>query len=191
VNFCPECGAGISLQTLPGDERQRFVCGKCRKTHYENPNILVAAYVCVAEQILWIRRGNAPGVGKWALPGGYMENNESPEVAACREVREETGIALEPDLMTLISVSSIPHMAQTHLVFRCHLSEKPATTVTEEALDIDWFDEGRLPWADLAFPTIEPLVRQIYGWLDNGNFGIRVGSIGENSSRFKTYSVIN
>jgi ADP-ribose pyrophosphatase YjhB (NUDIX family) len=144
----------------------------------------------VADEILWIRRGNSPGIGKWAMPGGYMENNETPEFAVCREVREETGIVIEEDSMTLISVSCIPHMAQTHLVFRCHLEEKPETAVTEEALDANWFDEECLPWGELAFPTIEPLVRQVYRWLHSGDFGIRVGFIDESGSQHKTYSLV-
>lgn len=187
MNFCSDCGSKVSLQAIVGDNRQRFVCDDCGKTHYQNPNVLVATYVCVGESILWIKRGTPPAVGKWAMPGGYMENDESPEAGASRELREETGIDVPADKMILVSVSSILHMAQTHLVFRCHLKHRPDTIQTEEAIEFGWFEEDELPWDDLAFPSIEPHVRQIYRWLRKGNYGIRIGFIDENGSQYRNF----
>ena len=187
MNFCSDCGSRVSLQAIAGDHRQRFVCIGCGKTHYQNPNVLVATYVCVGESILWIKRGTAPARGKWAMPGGYMENDETPEAGASRELLEETGIEVPADNMILVSVSSILHMAQTHLVFRCHLEQRPATTRTDEAIEFGWFDEDNLPWQELAFALIEPHVRQIYRWLRNGNYGIRVGFIDENGSQYRNF----
>ncbi len=187
MNFCSECGSKVSLQAVAGDNRQRFVCDDCGKTHYQNPNVLVATYVCVGESMLWIKRGTAPAAGKWAIPGGYMENDETPEAGASRELREETGIDVAANKMILVSVSSILHMAQTHLVFRCHLEHRPGTVQTEEAVESAWFEEHDLPWEDLAFASIEPHVRQVYGWLKEGNYGIRVGFIDENGSQYRNF----
>jgi ADP-ribose pyrophosphatase YjhB (NUDIX family) len=187
MKYCSECGSAVALQTVAGDNRRRFVCEGCGKTHYQNPSVLVAAYVCVGEEILWIRRGTAPAIGKWAMPGGFMEHDETPEAAAARELREETGIDVDAERMTLVSVSSILNMAQTHLVFRCHLDERPDTCVTEEAAECGWFTEDSLPWDELAFPTIAPHVRQIYRWQRNGNYGIRVGFIDESGSQYRVY----
>ena len=118
-----------------------------------------------------------------------MESDETPEAAACRELREETGVQVQVDDMTLVSVSSILNMAQTHLVFRCHLRDKPNCVVTEEAIEIEWFCQDDFPWPDLAFPGIEPHVRQTYEWLDSGAFGIRVGFIDESGSQYRVYPI--
>jgi ADP-ribose pyrophosphatase YjhB (NUDIX family) len=43
-------------------------------------------------RVLLIRRGRAPSIGSWTLPGGRLEPGESPEQAVLRELREETGL---------------------------------------------------------------------------------------------------
>lgn len=187
MNFCSECGAAVSRQSVPGDNVQRFVCSGCSKTHYQSPHMLVATYVCVGSSVLWIKRGTAPAIGKWAMPGGYVECDETPQAAASRELEEETGVVVAPENMIPVSVSSILHVSQTHLVFRCHLDTCPESFTTEEATECSWFTQDDLPWDELAFPTIEPHVRQLYRWLASGNFGIRLGFINEQGSEYQVY----
>jgi len=43
-------------------------------------------------RILVAKRNLMPGMGKWALPGGFIESNEDPQVACLRELKEETGL---------------------------------------------------------------------------------------------------
>jgi len=53
----------------------------------------VGAIVHDAEhRLLLIRRLNAPGAGRWSLPGGRVEQAESDVEAVVREVAEETGL---------------------------------------------------------------------------------------------------
>ena len=89
--FCPLCRH--YLRSRQEDGRKRLVCSKCGWTHYENPLPVV---VCAAKdrkgRIFAARRNLAPGKGKWALPGGFVESGETPEAACLRELEEETGL---------------------------------------------------------------------------------------------------
>ncbi len=59
--------------------------------------------VCLrGEAVLLIRRGTAPRLGEWSLPGGRIEPGERARDAALRELREETGI--EARILGLVDV---------------------------------------------------------------------------------------
>ncbi len=48
------------------------------------------------EQVLLIKRGTAPAIGLWSIPGGRLELGESLVDACRREVLEETGVSVDP-----------------------------------------------------------------------------------------------
>ncbi len=56
----------------------------------------VGAVVVDERRVLLVKRGAEPLKGQWSLPGGLIELGESLSDAMIREVREETGITVEP-----------------------------------------------------------------------------------------------
>lgn len=65
------------------------------RTYPERPIVAVGAAVVRGEQVLVVRRGREPSLGKWTLPGGAVDLGERMRDAAAREVREECGIEVE------------------------------------------------------------------------------------------------
>ena len=60
------------------------------------PLVGVGAVVVEDGRVLLIRRGSEPLKGHWSLPGGLLELGESLPDGVIREVREETGLTVEP-----------------------------------------------------------------------------------------------
>jgi 8-oxo-dGTP diphosphatase len=62
----------------------------------ETPLVGVGAVIVDEDRVLLVRRGTEPMLGKWTLPGGMLEVGESLTAGVIREVREETGLTVEP-----------------------------------------------------------------------------------------------
>lgn len=69
-----------------------------RHAPYPPASLTADAAVIQAGKVLMVRRKGYPGRGLWALPGGFVEEDERIEAAAWRELHEETGLDV-PDAM--------------------------------------------------------------------------------------------
>src|SRR5262249_110517 len=66
------------------------------RSYPERPYLAVSAAIVRGGKILVVRRARAPAHGLFTLPGGVVEVGETLTQAVTREVREETGLAIEP-----------------------------------------------------------------------------------------------
>lgn len=92
MRYCPHCKH--PLQVKLAFDRLRSVCPVCGFVHFRAPKAGVSVLVEEGRRVLLVRRGVAPGAGMWCLPSGFVEWDESPEVAAVRECAEETGLVV-------------------------------------------------------------------------------------------------
>lgn len=67
-----------------------------------NPVPTVGVVCLKGDQVLLIKRGQPPRLNQWSLPGGKLEWGETLEVAALRELKEETGV--DAELLGLLDV---------------------------------------------------------------------------------------
>lgn len=61
--------------------------------------VTVDAVVRCHGHLLMVRRGGHPGRGQWALPGGFLDQREWLRDGALRELNEETGLAVEREIL--------------------------------------------------------------------------------------------
>ena len=113
---------------------------------------VVFAYEASELYILVIKRKNEPFKNKWALPGGFVETDETVEEAAQRELEEETGLALD-GLEQVHTFSAVHRDPRKRVVSVAHyvLTQKAGKEVKpgDDAADAQWFPIHDLP--ELAF----------------------------------------
>ncbi|QGJ68430.1 ADP-ribose pyrophosphatase [Planctomycetales bacterium 10988] len=130
----------------------RPICDHCGFIHYLNPKLIVGAVSTWKNQILLCRRAIEPRRGFWTIPAGFMELNETSEQGAARETWEEATAKIQVDF--LLATYSLPHISQVHLLYAARLlnsSIKPG----EESLEVGLFSPDEIPWSELAFPTVD------------------------------------
>jgi len=89
--FCPRC-----REALRGDA-QRLECAACGFVAYASSKATAGALVEDERgRVLLARRAQEPFRGRWDIPGGFLEEGEHPLDGARRELREETGLEIEP-----------------------------------------------------------------------------------------------
>lgn len=104
VTYCPVCGEHLIEREVAG--RTRLACPSCGYVHFVNPVPVVGLIITYQDRIVVVKRGGSVERGKWALPSGYIEADESVEEAAIREAKEETGLDVE--LIEMVGVYSFP-----------------------------------------------------------------------------------
>ncbi len=66
------------------------------RTYPSRPYLAVSAAIIRDGKVLIVRRARPPASGVFTLPGGGVEAGETLREAVIREVREETGLLVEP-----------------------------------------------------------------------------------------------
>ena len=109
------------------------------------PLLTVDIIILINNKIVLIRRMNPPYQGCWALPGGFVDMEETVEEAAMREAAEETGLDVE--LKEMAGVFSDPGRdPRGHTVTVCFIGVGHGTLkASSDARDAGLFDVEDLP----------------------------------------------
>ena len=124
---------------------------KKEKNHWGEPSVTTDTVAYNGDKILLIRRGNYPYKNFWALPGGFFEKtDEDLNFGAQRELKEETGIDIDPKYFRQIKTyghNFDPRMKIVDVAFSVRVNKKDMDKVKglDDACDARWFQIDELP----------------------------------------------
>jgi len=128
-----------------------------QKHCYDYPHPAVTADIALFREtgegleILLIQRKKEPFEGAWALPGGFVNENEKLEDAAARELQEETGLRARKleQFGAFGDPGRDPRGHTVSIAFFGEVTGKGGGAAGDDASSLRWFAAGRLP--KLAF----------------------------------------
>ncbi|MFF1544107.1 NUDIX hydrolase [Streptomyces sp. NPDC058291] len=113
------------------------------ETTTDNPPLSMAVIVS-GGKLLMIRRREREGDLLWALPGGAIEDGETPELAAVRETSEETGLVVAATKVLGERVHPKTHRTMSYIA--CELLEGEAKVADADELDaVAWVGLDEIP----------------------------------------------
>ena len=102
--------------------------------------------------LLLVKRGAHPCIGKWALPGGFVVSGETIEECAFRKIKEETGVA-PVSLMPVGTFSESGRDPRGWII-----SNAFAFVVSEDQLDIvNGVCESDIGWFEVSFECVDDM----------------------------------
>ena len=154
--FCVNCGQEHTQENYPKR------CKHCRTEMYKNPIPVAVVIVPVADGILLIQRNIPPQVGGWAFPGGFVDEGETAQDAAKRELQEEVGVDYQGEF-SIIGIESTPNRANMLIFVKAEQGLKLS--------DIENFQKNKevqtvkviSKYEDLCFPLHSLILKKIIG----------------------------
>ena len=121
---------------------------------YPRPAVTADAVVITQKEprkVLLIERGGEPFKGCWAMPGGFMNMDETTEQCALRELEEETGLLLNEakQIGCYSDVDRDPRGRTLSVAYLMMVEDELPVKGQDDARQARWWDLRNLP--DLAF----------------------------------------
>jgi ADP-ribose pyrophosphatase YjhB (NUDIX family) len=149
-HFCVRCGSPLVIKVFEGRELE--ACPNDDFVLWRDPKVAAAIVVEAEGGVVLGRRAIEPGYGLWCLPGGFVNDDESPAEAVVRECREEIGATVEVE--SVLDVYHGPKTTAPSLVviaYRGRLAAGQKIAPGEEMLEVGVFRLDALP--PIAFPS--------------------------------------
>jgi ADP-ribose pyrophosphatase YjhB (NUDIX family) len=148
--FCPRDGTRLVPTRIDG--RDRPTCPVCGFAEFMFVQIGANTIVERDGGVLLVRLNYGPRDGRWALPGGLVENDETFEEAARRETTEETGFAVAID--GLLATWMRPGFPILVVIYRAHITSGSLRVAPGEASEAAFFPKDKVPpLEELAWPS--------------------------------------
>ncbi len=163
--FCPSCAS--THFSFP--HNRRFLCEDCGFTYYHNIAAAVALVFTFEDKVLFTVRNVDPDKGKWDLPGGFIDPNETAEEAACREIREELGLNLQASDLKYVTTSpnnylykNVPYRTMD-IFYECQLTSDIIKVEAEDEIqELIWVKRSEIDLDKIGFVSIRNVIGEKY-----------------------------
>lgn len=130
--------------------------------------IIVGGVVEKDGKILMVQEKKERCYGKWNLPAGHLDPNETIIEGAIREIKEETGCDVEATGIAVIANKVLKDDVFVEIIFTTKLVKEDIKIDSEEILDVKWLDIGDvLNNMDESLRDIPFIKQPIQNMLDN------------------------
>jgi 8-oxo-dGTP diphosphatase len=156
-HFCVNCGAALVTRVIEGREVE--ACPNDSFVLWHDPKVSTAVVVEADGGIVLGRRSIEPGYGLWCLPGGFVNDDEDPAVAAVRECLEEISAPVEvTGLIGVFHIAKTDAPSMVAIAYRGRLVDGAQPAAGSEMLEVGVFRLDSLP--PLAFPSHRGVVAE-------------------------------
>lgn len=163
--FCPNCQS----THFSFDHLIKFDCHDCGFVYYHNIAAAVAVILKYENTILFTVRNADPDKGKWDLPGGFIDPNETAQEAACREIKEELGLSLQPSDLHFVTTApnhygykNVPYRTMD-LFFECELTSNTLTIKAQDEIkELLWVKTSEIDLTQIGFVSIRKVLGELY-----------------------------
>ncbi len=150
--YCPRCGSeNPHCGSVP------FRCAQCQFTEFFGPVAAVGALIVnQSGELLLVRRAREPGKGKWGLPGGFVDRDETMEEALARETMEETQLRIASSQYLMTFPNHYDYrgvlIPVIDLFFVCRVVAADQLVLSQDELeDHQWIRPGIAELDNMAF----------------------------------------
>lgn len=158
LHYCPRCATAFAKAPLHHGARQQ--CAACGYTRFLNPApgitiILHAPEGCV---LIGKRADAARYGGRWCLPGGYIEFEESFIDTAHREVREETGLDIRVQGIVNVVSNQLDDYHHTLVIVLLGVVSGGWQAPGDDLIELRWVDRAAHQHTDYAFAADQRII---------------------------------
>jgi 8-oxo-dGTP diphosphatase len=140
----------------------------------DRPMVGVGGLVIDRNRVLLIRRGSEPLKGHWSIPGGLLELGEELAEGVRREMKEETGLIVEPlEILTVFDrITRRRARVQYHYVIVDYVCRRTGGRLRagSDVVDARWVRREDLPQYHLS-EKATAVVEQAFAYFGDGRRG--------------------